>query len=268
MTWSSSCRLRHAADAEQLDIAVAAAKRAFSGWAALPWSERQALLGKVADGMEARFQDFARLLTLEQGKPIDQAAHEIGGSIAALRYFAGLELQERVIRENDEERIIEFRSPLGVVAAITPWNFPVMLLMLKLAPALVTGNTVIAKPAPTTPLTTLLLGEVAAPILPPGVLQTIVDANDLDGALSAHPNVAHVSFTGSTAAGRKVLASTAATLKRSTLELGGNDAALVLDDADVAAIAPAVFRAGTLNAGQICLAAKRVYAPRVLYDEL
>lgn len=256
------------ADAEQLEQSVAAARRAFPAWAALGWSERRRMLEALADAMETRFQDFARLLTLEQGKPLDQANFEVGGSIAALRYFAGLELHERVLRETAEERIVEFRTPLGLVAAITPWNFPIILLMLKLAPALIAGNVVIAKPAPTTPLTTLLLGEVAAPILPSGVFQTIVDANDLGHLLTAHPDVAHVSFTGSTATGKKVLASTAEGLKRSTLELGGNDAALVLDDADVNAIAPAVFRAATLNAGQICLAAKRVYAPAILYDRL
>jgi len=208
------------------------------------------------------------LLTLEQGKPLAQAAHEIGGTIAALRYFAAQTLEPHVIRATDLERITEHRAPLGVVAAITPWNFPMILLMLKVAPALVTGNTVIAKPAATTPLTTLLLGEVAAPILPAGVFQTIADANDLGAALAAHTGVAHVSFTGSTATGKKVLVATADRLARSTLELGGNDAALVLDDADVATVAPGIFAAAMLNAGQVCLAAKRVYAPASLYEAL
>lgn len=256
------------ADAAQLDSAVAAAQRVFPAWSALNWTDRRTKLEQFAAAIEARFEEFARLLTLEQGKPLDQARFEVSGSIAALRYFAGLELHDRVIRETAEERIVEFSSPLGVVAAITPWNFPILLLMLKLAPALAAGNTLIAKPAPTTPLTTLLLGETAASILPAGVFQTIVDTNDLGTQLTAHPGVAHVSFTGSTATGRKVLASTAGTLKRSTLELGGNDAALVLDDADIDAVAPAVFRAATLNAGQICLAAKRVYVPACLYDRM
>lgn len=256
------------ADAVQLDQAVNAARRAFSSWSALGWSERRAKLETLADAMESRLHDFARLLTLEQGKPLDQATFETGGSIAALRYFASLELHDRILRETGEERIVEFRTPLGVVAAITPWNFPIMLLMLKLAPALIAGNVVIAKPAPTTPLTTLLLGEVAAPILPAGVFQTIVDANDLGPLLTAHSGIAHVSFTGSTATGKKVLASTAGTLKRSTLELGGNDAALVLEDADIAAVAPAIFQAAMVNSGQVCLAAKRVYAPSSKYDAL
>lgn len=256
------------ADAAQLDSAVAAAGRAFPGWAARSYAERRAYLERFADGVEARFEELARLMTLEQGKPLDQARFEVGGTIAGLRWFAAQEIAPHIIRDTPSERITEHRSPLGVVAAITPWNFPLILLVVKLAPALITGNVVIAKPAPTTPLTTLMLGEVAADILPPGVFQTLADANDLGGALTSHPGIAHVSFTGSTATGKKVLASTADTLKRFTLELGGNDAALVLDDADVGKVAPAIFGAAMVNAGQVCLAAKRVYAPRAMYDDL
>lgn len=256
------------ADRAQVDLAVEAARHAFQVWSPLRYAERRAMLEELADAMEVRFDDFARLLTMEQGKPLDQARFEIGGSIAALRYFAAQQLEPKLLRETAQERILEHRTPLGVVAAITPWNFPMILLMLKLAPALITGNVVIAKPAPTTPLTTLLLGEVAAGIVPPGVFQTIADANDLGAVLSSHPGVAHVSFTGSTATGKKVLASTVDALRRFTLELGGNDAAIVLDDADVATVAPRIFQAATINAGQVCLAAKRVYAPASLYDAL
>lgn len=256
------------ADQGQLDAAVAAAGRAFPGWAARSYAERRALIERFADAVEARFEEFARLMTMEQGKPLDQARGEVGGTIAGLRWFAAQEIAPHVIRDTLTERITQHHSPLGVVAAITPWNFPLILLVVKLAPALITGNVVIAKPAPSTPLTTLLLGEVAADILPPGVFQTLADANDLGAALSSHPGVAHVSFTGSTATGKKVLSSTADTLKRFTLELGGNDAALVLDDADLATAAPAIFGAAMVNAGQVCLAAKRVYAPRAIYDDL
>lgn len=256
------------ADQGQLDAAVAAAGRAFPGWAARSYAERRALIERFADAVEARFEEFARLMTMEQGKPLDQARGEVGGTIAGLRWFAAQEIAPHVIRDTPTERITQHHSPLGVVAAITPWNFPLILLVVKLAPALITGNVVIAKPAPSTPLTTLLLGEVAADILPPGVFQTLADANDLGAPLSSHPGVAHVSFTGSTATGKKVLSSTADTLKRFTLELGGNDAALVLDDADVATAAPAIFGAAMVNAGQVCLAAKRVYAPRAIYDDL
>ena len=256
------------ADAAQLDTAVAAARSAFPAWAALSYAERRAFLERFADGVEARFEEFARLMTVELGKPLDQARFEVGGTIAGLRWFAAQEIGPHVIRDTPTERITEHRSPLGVVAAITPWNFPLILLVVKLAPALITGNVVIATPAPTTPLTTLLLGEVAADILPAGVFQTLADANDLGAALTSHPGIAHVSFTGSTATGKKVLSSTVDTLKRFTLELGGNDAALVLDDADVGRVAPAIFDAAMVNAGQVCLAAKRVYVPRAMYDDL
>jgi acyl-CoA reductase-like NAD-dependent aldehyde dehydrogenase len=172
------------------------------------------------------------------------------------------------LRESASERIFEHRAPLGVVAAITPWNFPMILLMLKLAPALACGNVVICKPAPTTPLTTLLLGELAAEILPPGVMSTLVDQNDLGAALTSHPRIAKVSFTGSTATGKKVMASAAGSLKRVTLELGGNDPAIVLDDADIARVVPEIFNAAMLNAGQVCLAAKRIYVPRHMHGAL
>ncbi|QBM75065.1 aldehyde dehydrogenase family protein [Sphingomonas sp. AAP5] len=256
------------ADEAQLDAAVAAAKAAFPIWAARPHAERRACLEKLADAMEARQEEFCNLLTREQGKPTPQAQFEIGGSIAALRYFGAQELPLEMIRETAAEKILEQRTPLGVIAAITPWNFPVILLMLKLAPALAIGNTMVAKPAPSTPLTTALLGELAADILPPGVLNIIIDANDLGAALTNHADVDKVSFTGSTATGKRVMASAAGTLKRLTLELGGNDAAIILDDADVKAVARPVFDAAMINAGQVCLAVKRVYAPRAMMDDL
>jgi acyl-CoA reductase-like NAD-dependent aldehyde dehydrogenase len=153
-----------------------------------------------------------------------------------------------------------------VVAAITPWNVPVGMLVLKVAPALFAGNTVVAKPAPTTPLTTCLIGELWNGILPPGAFNVICDDNDLGGALTSHPGVAKIGFTGSTATGVKVMSSAAATLKRLTLELGGNDAALVLDDVDPVEAARRVYPAAMTNAGQICLAAKRVFVPARMYD--
>lgn len=256
------------ADAAQLDLAVSAAKRAFPAWSALSHDERAGYLNRFADAIEERFDEFCTLLTREQGKPTAQAEFEIGGTVAALRHFAGQDLPIEVVRETEDELIVDQRMPLGVVAAIAPWNFPVILLMLKLAPALSIGNTMVAKPAATTPLTTALLGEVAAGILPPGVFNVIIDANDLGSQLTAHPDVAKVSFTGSTATGKRVMESAAGTLKRLTLELGGNDAAIILDDADVATVAPKVFDAAMINAGQVCLAVKRVYAPRAMVDAL
>lgn len=256
------------ADAAQLEQAIAAARRAFPAWSALSHAQRRARLLALADALEARASEFARLLTLEQGKPLAQAEHEVAWAFGAIRTFADMDTPLKTLREEPGTRILQQRTPLGVAAAITPWNFPLLMLTPKIAPALITGNTVIAKPAPTTPLTTALLGEVAAAILPPGVLNVIVDANDLGGVLSRHPDIAKISFTGSTATGRKVMESGAGTLKRLTLELGGNDAAIVLDDIDVAVFAPRVFQAAMLNAGQVCFAAKRVYVPSRLYGPM
>jgi acyl-CoA reductase-like NAD-dependent aldehyde dehydrogenase len=250
------------------NLAIAAAKEAFPAWAATPHARRAELLARWADALEARFADLAALLTSEQGKPSQEANFEVGAAIAALRTLGAIELADEVLVDDATDRIIEQRTPLGVVATITPWNFPLILLMVKAASALGTGNTVVAKPAPTTPLTTLLAAELAADILPPGVFNTIVDANDLGPLITGHPDIAKVSFTGSSDTGRKVMAGAAGSLKRLTLELGGNDVAILLDDADVAAAAPRIFAAATINAGQVCMAAKRIYAPRALYDAL
>jgi acyl-CoA reductase-like NAD-dependent aldehyde dehydrogenase len=254
------------ADVKQLNDAVEAARRSQVSWSRLEPKERGARLEALADEIIRREDDFARLLTLEQGKPLAQAHGEIRSAVARLRYFAQVRVDPVVLRETDAERIVEIHRPLGVLAAITPWNFPFSLLISKMAPGLAAGNTLVAKPAPTTPLTTCLLGEVAAKLLPPGVFNVIVDSNDLGAHLTAHPDVAKIGFTGSTETGKKVMQSAAGTLKRITLELGGNDAAIVLDDADVEVVARRVFQAAMLNAGQVCLAAKRAYVHRSLYE--
>ena len=255
------------ADAALIDRAVAAAKRAFPAWAARPVEERAALIEKLADAMEARAGEFASLLTSEQGKPLDQAMFEMMGSIYTLRAFAAMRVDTRTLRNEGGNTVTEHRTPLGVVAAITPWNFPVILLMNKLGPALLTGNTMVAKPAPTTPLTSLLFGEICAEILPPGVVNIVCDQNDLGANLTTHPDVAKVAFTGSTATGKKVMAAAAEGVKRVTLELGGNDAAIVLDDLDARQVARKVYGGAMANAGQICVAIKRAYVPAPMYDD-
>ena len=255
------------ADEALVDRAVAAAKRAFPAWSATPIEQRAALVARIADALEARAGEFASLLTSEQGKPTNQAMYEIMGSVFTLRAFTAMRLEPRTLKNEGGNSVIEHRTPLGVVAAITPWNFPVVLLMNKLGPALVAGNTVVAKPAPTTPLTTLLFGEICQEILPPGVVNIFCDQNDLGSKLTTHPDVAKVAFTGSTATGRKVMAAAADGLKRVTLELGGNDAAIVLDDVDTKQIAQKVYNGAMTNAGQICVAIKRAYVPTGIYDE-
>ena len=254
------------ADRAQLDQAVAAAKAAFPGWSATPLRQRAALLVELAEALEAGQGDFARLLTQEQGKPLPHSHWEVDLSIAALRYFATLDLPTEVLKEDDTRKVVRLHKPLGDVAAITPWNLPLFLLIIEVAPALLAGNTVVAKPAPTTPLTTLKFGELCARVLPAGVVNVVVDQNDLGDALTGHPDVAKVAFTGSTATGKRVMASAAGTLKRLTLELGGNDAAIVLDDADPKVVAPKIYAAATFLSGQGCIAIKRVYVHDSIYD--
>ena len=256
------------ASAAQAQTAIAAAHRAFPGWRKVPIAERRAMIFALADAVKADADSLARLLTLEQGKPLAEAAAEIAYTEYWLRYLGALDLAPKVIEDSDSRRVEVHRQPLGVVAAIIPWNFPVLIVAFKLPLALLAGNTMVIKPAPTTPLTTLRFGELCAKVFPPGVVNVITDANDLGPLLSSHPQVAKVTLTGSTATGRKVMASAAGTLKRLTLELGGNDAAIVLDDADPKKVAPGLFGSAFLCAGQLCLAVKRVYAHERIYDEL
>ena len=252
----------------QLNEAVAAAKAAFPAWAATDIGARRKIIGQMADLIEANASELARMLTQEQGKPLAEATGEVGGMLAFFRYFATLDLSMKVIEDSSERRVELHRKPLGVVGAIIPWNYPLLLLAFKLPPALLAGNTMVVKPAPTTPLSSLHFAALIKDLLPPGVVNFVTDANDLGDTLTAHPDVAKISFTGSTATGRKVMASASNTLKRVTLELGGNDAGIVLDDADPAAIAPAIFEGAFQNSGQVCLAIKRLYVHESVYDRM
>jgi acyl-CoA reductase-like NAD-dependent aldehyde dehydrogenase len=253
------------ADEAQLNAAVAAAKKAFPAWAALSQNERSSKVNAVADTLEADLDSFARLLA-QEGKPLFLARWEVSLSIGMLRTMAGMDLSVETLRDNAEGRILQQRTPLGVVAVITPWNFPLFLLIVKLAPGLVAGNAMVVKPAPTTPLTTLKLGEICARLLPPGVVNIITDQNDLGGLLTSNPDIAKIAFTGSTATGRKIMASAASTLKRLTLEMGGNDPAVVLDDMDPKEAATALFNGAMIDSGQTCLAIKRAYVHESIYD--
>lgn len=253
-------------DRAQLDAAVASAARAFPGWSTTSWDERAAVLGAIAQAIAAHADELAALITAEQGKPLSQARREVAGASGTLLAVSRMRLATRVISETAERKVYERHVPLGVVAAIGPWNFPLLLLVAKIAPALLAGNTVVVKPAPTTPLAVVRFGELLKDVVPAGVVNIVVDDNDLGDALSRHPDVAKVSFTGSTATGRKVMASAADTLKRLTLELGGNDPAIVLDDADPREIGRRLFEQAMTNSGQVCVAIKRLYVPRSLYD--
>ena len=256
------------ASKDQLDAAVAAAKAAFPAWAATPITERRRLIGKMADIIEAHANDLARILTSEQGKPLADATGEVLGMAGFFRYLASLDLPMRVLERSGDRQVEAYRRPLGVVGAIIPWNFPLLILGFKLPPALLAGNTLVVKPAPTTPLSTLRFAELVKDVLPAGVLNVIADANDLGDPMTKHPDIRKISFTGSTATGQKVMASAAQTLKRITLELGGNDAGIVLDDVDPKTVAPGIFDGAFQNSGQVCLAIKRLYVHESVYDEI
>ncbi len=256
------------ASAAQADAAIAAAKAAVPGWSALPWADRQARLIALADAIAARKDEIARALTMEQGKPLAEAMGELAWTDGYLRHYATLELPDRVIQDDEAGYIAVKHRPLGVVVGIIAWNFPLLVACWKIGPAVLAGNAIVLKPAPTTPVCALILGEICAEILPAGVVNIITDANDLGPHLTAHPDVAKVGFTGSTATGKRIAASGADTLKRVTLELGGNDPAIVLEDVDVRETAQAIFGNAFLNNGQVCLAVKRAYVHADIYDAM
>jgi acyl-CoA reductase-like NAD-dependent aldehyde dehydrogenase len=252
----------------QLDRAVAAARAAFGRWSMLPAATRREHIAEFAHGLAARIEEIGPVLTREQGKPVGQAKWEIGGAVHELEEMCKMDLPYQLIREDKTHRVELIYHPIGVVGGITPWNFPIILAAHKIAHALYAGNTMVLKPSPYTPLATLLMGEVARTTLPRGVLNTIAGGNELGQWMTEHEGIDRISFTGSVPTGKKVLASAAGTLKRVTLELGGNDPAIVLEDADLAVITPNLFRGAFLNAGQICMAVKRIYAPDKLYEPL
>jgi len=252
---------------EQLDAAMQAAATAFRTWR-LDEAARRALLPACADAITAHADELARVLTQEQGKPLAKAAAEIAGAAKWFTYTARLEIPVEVALDNDRVRVEVRRRPFGVVAAITPWNYPVSLAVWKIAPALLAGNTIVLKPSPFTPLATLRLGEILRDVLPSGVLNVVSGGDALGGWMTSHPTVRKISFTGSVATGKLVAAAAAPDLKRVTLELGGNDPAIVLPDVDVARTAKRLFWGAFENCGQVCSAIKRVYVPESLYESM
>ncbi|WP_448107637.1 aldehyde dehydrogenase family protein [Pseudomonas azerbaijanoccidentalis] len=254
------------ATAEQLDEAIVAAKVAFKSWSVLTYDERQSYLERYADALQEHRDDLVRLLTLEQGKPLEtMAAPEVDQAISYIRQIAARRLPVEIVEENDSHVVELHHVPLGVVGGITPWNFPVLLSLWKIAPALITGNTFVLKPTPFTPLTALRFGEIAQRVLPAGVLSVVTGADSLGPQLTNHPDIAKISFTGSTETGKHVLRSAAGTVKRVTLELGGNDAAIVLPDTDYKVIIPQLFWGAFGHQGQWCVGIKRLYVHRSLH---
>jgi len=257
------------ASAEQVDRAVQAARRAADGWRRLPAGERGELLHGVAAWLKARTGELARLLTLEGGKPFVENRDEVGWTANAFSYYAELGRHERgrVVPSVEEGQLaIVLKEPVGVVAAIVPWNYPLLLLAWKLAPALAAGNAVVAKPSPYTPLTTLALAEAFADF-PPGVVNLVTGGAEVGEALVVHAGTDLVAFTGSVATGQRIGALCAERVKRTHLELGGKDAFIVCDDVDLEIAAPGAAWAAYLNAGQVCTSAERFYVLEPVFDE-
>ncbi|KAK7018448.1 aldehyde dehydrogenase-like protein [Favolaschia claudopus] len=255
------------ASKDALDAAVGHARDAFKTWSKTSFGERAKLVLRWADAIEANKDELGKLLTTEQGKPIDLANTEVGLTVQWLRTFATLELKDEVLDDNEERTIYLTRVPIGVCGAIVPWNWPVLLGLGKVGPALLTGNTIIMKPSPFTPYCDLKLGELAMGIFPPGVFQVLSGDDSLGPWMTEHPGIDMITFTGSIETGKRVAASCAKTLKRYVLELGGNDAAIVCEDVDIPKCLPKITMMAFLNSGQICMCAKRIYVHEKIYDE-
>ena len=253
----------------QLDLAVAAARRAFESWRTTSPGQRREVLVAFADEIRSETESLSRLLTCEQGKPLSASVREVQMTADRLESLASFEVSRETLRNDSKGRVVLDYQPLGVVGAIAPWNSPLVLATQIAAQALVSGNSVIVKPSPFTPLATLRLGEIAARTLPPGLFNTLSGGNELGQWMTEHRGIDKIGFVGSIATGKRVLASAAASnLKRVSLELGGNDAAIVLDDADIDSIAPRLFWGAFVNSGQRCMAIKRVFAHESVADRL
>lgn len=263
----------HFSSLDDLNDAVDAARAAFPAWAATSDEERKAKVMELASILETNMPELMELVTKESGKPMGGlngigSGMEVGGAMAWTQVTASLDLPVEVIQDNDEARIEVHRKPLGVVGSITPWNWPLMIAIWHVMPALRTGNTVVIKPSPFTPVATTRFFELASAVLPAGVINVVHGAAEIGTGMSSHQGIDKMIFTGSTATGKRIMESSSVNLKRLTLELGGNDAGIVLPGSDIAAIAPKLFAAGFHNNGQTCAALKRLYVHESQYEEV
>jgi acyl-CoA reductase-like NAD-dependent aldehyde dehydrogenase len=261
------------ASKSDLDAAVAAAKAAFPAWSAKPDAERKAICADLAAKLGEEAENIAQTLTKEQGKPLGGlgSRFEMGGAQAWAGHTASLELPVKVLQDDDQAHIELHRKPIGVVGSITPWNWPVMIAIWHIVPALRAGNTVVIKPSPFTPLSTLQAVQVMNEILPPGVLNVISSDDKLENigaAMAAHPDINKIVFTGSCGTGEKIMQTAANTMKRLTLEMGGNDAGIVLPDCDPKEIAEGLFWGAFINSGQTCACMKRLYVHDSIHDQV
>ncbi|MFI7744151.1 aldehyde dehydrogenase family protein [Kocuria rhizosphaericola] len=259
----------HESTVEELERALARAREEQAEWAAVPDAERCALLHRAADAIEANAAALAELLSREQGKPVHHgpnAMFEVGGAAAWMRAAASLPLEPETVFDDESGTAVLTYDPIGVVGAIGPWNWPMMISVWQIAPALRMGNTVVLKPSEYTPLSVLGLVHVLNQVLPEGLVTVVPGGREIGEALSKHSGVDKLTFTGSTATGKAIMRSAADTLTRLTLELGGNDAGIVLPDADPRAIAEGLFWGAFINTGQTCAALKRLYVHEDVYD--
>ncbi|NVK71914.1 MAG: aldehyde dehydrogenase family protein [Oceanospirillaceae bacterium] len=256
------------ADKSQLDEAVKAAQTAFKSWSVSSHEERKSSLHKIGDELEARASEIAALIVAEQGKPFALAMGEVQAGVAWLRYTASQDIPVKVAEETDTKRIEIHHKPLGVVGSITPWNWPFMIAIWHIVPAVRAGNTVINKPSGLTPFSTITLVEIMNNHLPKGVVNIITGQSGIGSGITSHPQISKIVFTGSTETGQSVMRSAADNLKRLTLELGGNDAAIVLKGTDVEKVAGEIFAAAFLNMGQTCGAIKRLYVHESVYEDM
>ncbi len=258
---------------EHLDIAVSTARQAFDSWSKSSDEERKQAILAIAKGLEEIADELARLITMEQGKPLGGyggkgARFEVMAAVKWCQVTAGLSLPEKTLVDDDISQIKISRKPLGVVGSITPWNWPLMIAIWHVIPALRTGNTVVIKPSEYTPLSTLRFVEIADQFLPKGVLNILTGEGALGSAMSRHTDIDKLVFTGSAPTGKSIMADAASNLKRLTLELGGNDAAIILPDVDVNQIAPQILGGAFSNSGQTCGAIKRLYVHDDIYDDM
>ena len=252
----------------ELDRAVSAARKAFKTWSKTPIDERRAVIQQMSGVIKENADELFRLLTSEQGKPHDQAKGEIYGAAGMMAAQSTLSLEDEINEDSDTRLSRTRRVPVGVVGGIVPWNFPVMMAMQKIAPAMLSGCTIVLKPSPFTPLATLRIAELIKDVVPAGVVNIITGEDSLGPLITGHPDIDKITFTGSTETGKKIMEGASKDLKRITLELGGNDASIVLPDADVSKVAEQLFWSSFSNAGQICVAAKRIYIHEDIYDEM
>jgi len=251
---------------DQLDEAMAAATRAQPAWYGLGEDGRREVLRRMATILAERGDEVAALYELEKGTR--HSAGEVRLAPMFAQQMIKVPLPVDILDDSDERTVRVVRKPVGVVAAITPWNAPVLIGIEKLFAALTVGNTVVLKPSPFTPLATLKLGEIWQDVVPPGVVNVLAGGDELGAAMVSHPSTRMVSFTGSVQAGRKIAAAAGRQLKNVVLELGGNDAAIVLADVDVAAVAPRIAAAAFMGGGQVCAAVKRLYVHESIYDDM